>query len=43
MGHKTRNDNAYEIELPGNGAMSNVDLSSFFGLKGSKSRSTPQE
>jgi hypothetical protein len=44
MGHKTRNDNAYEIELPGNDyAMSNIDLSSFFGPKVSKSRSTPQE
>jgi hypothetical protein len=44
MGHKTRNDNAYEIELLGNDyAMSNVDLSSFFGSKGSKSRSTAQE
>ena len=44
MGHKTRNDNAYEIELLGNDyAMSNFDLSSFFGPKGSKSRSTPQK
>ena len=44
MGHKTRNDNAYEIELLGNDyAMSNVDLSSFFGPKGSKSRSTQKQ